>query len=252
MSKPQFNCYIDESGDEGLSLKSKPWFILTTIIVNSNDEDHIRGFEDDCKRRIWFENNHTHAPAQIHFRQLTHSQKVGVARVLSEKPFVQIVAAFLKPKLAKESIFGINETFYRYATRYLVERISWYVDDRNGEANLIFSNRRNFKIRELIDYIMLLMKTETQVRKVFRSNNIRAKNPDTEELLRAADVSASAYGNALNPDEFGIINYQSANELKDHFYRYRNGKIWTYGFKAFPCTQLELESTHSHCSGWFK
>jgi len=243
---------MDESGDEGLSPRSKPWFILAAIIIKENEESAVRGFEDECKQRVWFDNNHAHAPTQIHFRSLRHSQKIGVAKVFSEKPFVQIVAAFLKPRLVKESVFGLNETFYRYATRYLIERISWYVGDRNGQANLVFSNRRYFRIRELADYIMLLMNSGTEVRNVFRRDRIRAKNSDTEEMLRGADICASSYGNALNPDEYGVLNYQSAYELKGHFYRYLNGRVWSYGFKGFPCQSQEFVSMYPYAEDWLK
>ncbi len=248
-----FNCYIDELGDEGLSPSSKEWFVLAALVVREDTEEAlVRGFEDECKRDVWLARGHAHAPMQIHFRNLSHSQRVAVARVLAQKPFTQIVAAFLKPRLDKKSGFSKNETFYRYATRYLVERVSWYVDDMGGWARLVFSNRRCFRIRELIDYIMLLTKTDTEVRPVFSDRQMTARNADTNEMLRAADVVASSHGCALNVDDYGVMNHQAADELIHHYYRYRNKRVWSYGFKAFPCTRDDLAKSHPHTVNWLK
>ncbi len=252
MSKTQFNCYIDESGDEGLSPKSKQWFVVSAVVV-SEEETQVRGFEDECKQIVWTDNNHSHPPTQLHFRNLRHSQKLGVVRLFTQRPFTHISMAFWKPELKKETVFGECQSFYRYAIRYLLERVSWYIRDRYGEGNLIFSNRRNFKVSSLIDYIIYWMKSpQSQIYMVFDRKKIRACGASEDEMLRAADICASSIGCALNADEYGIIKPYYASELISHFYRYRNGQIWTYGFKTFPCQLVDALEMNPHIVDWLK
>lgn len=248
-----FNCYIDESGDEGLTPKSKPWFVLSALVVSQDEEKLVRGFENECKQQIWIANGHT-PPTQLHFAHINHSQKRGVSRILNGKPFKLVVIAIQKTRVYANSHLGDHQTFFRYTTRFLLERVSWYVSDNNGRVNITFSNRGQTDVKELRRYISNIKgRSDCRIRDVFDPAKIRAQNTSHDEMLRAADVCASSFGNGLNPDQWGCVNNDYADELFSHLYRYRTGTVWGNGFKAFPCdTPNELIAIHPHAANWLK
>jgi len=48
-----FLAYIDESGDLGLSYKSKPWFFISACIMRSSEAPLTGKYIDEAKQKLW-------------------------------------------------------------------------------------------------------------------------------------------------------------------------------------------------------
>jgi hypothetical protein len=256
--KTVFNCYIDESGDEGLGSKSSPWFVLSAVIVRASDERELMNYENEAIQKVWIDNGHNPIK-RIHWRERTHSQRMGIAKILAEKPYTQTLVGVWKEKLTRTKENGLRNRsmFYAYACKLILERISWYVDNNNGHANIIFSHWGSLQKQELQNYICGYMKTiDCQIRPVFDVSRIEVVPMNELVMLRFADNCASAFGNALNPDEYGQLNYVCASMLKNNLYKYkaRKGKVWGYGVKIFPAeaSQDEFLRYYNQAACWFE
>ncbi len=247
-----YNCYIDESGDEGL--ESRPWFVLSAVVVDVNNEKTVKEYEGECKQKVWLDNKMP-CPASIHWKARTYPQRKAMARILVTKPYIQIVVGIWKPKLDENSGFSDRNILFRYASKLLLERISWLVDSRHGWVNITFSNRGGFDLCELQRYISLISNSYgNQIKPVFDPMKIKVLNSSGIVMLRTADNCASTFGNAFNPDDYGGLNPECANMLQVKLYRRGYpGKLWGYGLKVFPSkvTQKMLEAEYPFIRDWF-
>ena len=250
-----FKCYVDEAGDEGLGTLSSPWFILSAVIVRDDDERTTMDYEQEALKQIWIDYGKP-PPKNIHWCKRTHSQKLNIAKLIAPKLYKQIVIGIWKSKLTRPSVGGLGNrsVFYNYACKLLIERISWYVDDRNGIAEIIFSKWGSLDKTKLQAFIRGTINIpNSQIRSVFDVSKIAVHPMDKLVMLRFIDNCVSAFGNALNPDELGNINFYYADLLQHNLYRYRNRvSPWTYGFKIFPDVSLtEFINAYPHTKQWF-
>ncbi len=129
--KSSFVAYIDESGDEGFVFRedgsgSSRWFVLSAIVVRQmNDLMLVKCLADvrNVLRKL--------PKTPLHFVDLKHEQRVPYIRRIGELPVRTISVAIYKPAIQEPEKFQ-NEKYrlYRYATRLLLERISWLCRDQ--------------------------------------------------------------------------------------------------------------------------
>jgi len=234
-TKPLFRCYIDESGDEGFRFDrgSSPWFFLSGIIVNTIDDADVRGVIDEAVKKIWIDRNQT-PPQLLHWRNLGHNKKIVVAKLLAQKPFCQIAVGICKPKIQRQTTLRCSDHLYRYMARFLLERVSWYVDEAGGWVELVFSNRNKFDKDTLETYVVQIMRTPgAQIRPVFDPAQILVRNPAQLRMLQVADCCTSAVANAFNPDHYENVHPYYLETIRCNLYR-RGGKLFSYGLKLFP------------------
>jgi hypothetical protein len=179
---------------------------------------------------------------------------LGIAQTLSERQFTHVSIGFYKRKLRHATIFGRNPTFYRYAIRRLLAVASWYIDDRNGIADVVLSNRKASRVSDIKTYMEYWSRgQDSKIRQgVYSPRRIRSMDMRDEEMLRAADVAASSIGRALNPDKTGNAFPDCAEAIASRFYRYWNGRVWSYGFWAFPCSKDESVALCPCIANWLK
>jgi hypothetical protein len=68
----------------------------------------------------------------LHFRELKHEQRVPLARLIGSAPVRTVSVLIHKPSIAEPELFQQQAyALYRYATRLLVERISWLCRDNH-------------------------------------------------------------------------------------------------------------------------
>ena len=84
----------------------------------------------------------------LHFRDLKHDQRVYYIGEITKQPARQVSVCVHKPSLKEQESFRERYRLYFYATRYLLERISWLArdnrrknDPNDGTVKLVFSNR---------------------------------------------------------------------------------------------------------------
>jgi hypothetical protein len=96
----------------------------------------------------------------LHFRKLAHGQKVAYVQRIANADLRTASILIHKPSLNEPEIFREGYRLYFYASRFLLERVSWYCRDNpasgDGTALVIFSNRSNMSYDELRDYLEIL------------------------------------------------------------------------------------------------
>lgn len=234
MLKEQFNVYIDESGDEGFTIKngrwvSSHWLVVGAFIVRKSNDLTVSRSVNKIKGKFGFPQNRP-----LHFTNLEHRKRKYVIKTISEGGLFRCTfVAIDKKALVYSSFLRKKGYLYNYAIRHLLERVTWLVDDHDGEANLIFENRSNTSYEDLEAYIrMLEIDDDTQIRKnVIKTFN--AVNKAQSKNLQIADAVTSALFQALEIDQYGMHEDSYIRYLTPFIY-HRNKNYSSYGLKFLP------------------
>ena len=158
-----FVTYIDESGDEGFVFKpdgsgSSRWFVLSAAVFRkTNDLQSVA-----CLKEV---RTLLGKPLKypLHFVDLRHEQRTPYVRRIGALPLRTVSVLVYKPAINEPEKFQNDKyLLYRYATRLLLERVSWLCRDHrrpgegDGFTDIIFSNRSNMSYEEIRDYMRLL------------------------------------------------------------------------------------------------
>ena len=135
---------------------------------------------------------------------------------------------------------------YHYATRLLLERVSWLVrehrrpDEGDGFAEVIFSNRSNMSYEDIRDYLRLLNRQaqsdpyKVQIdSSVIDPERIRAVEHSKLAGLQVADAVASGFHFALKVNRYGETEPSYLQHLKKTVYRHKAVGLG-YGLKLWP------------------
>lgn len=240
-----FRVFIDESGDEGFTFaspgeknKSSCWFVITAVVVRVENEIEQVSVIDDIRTRLGKDRSFN-----IHFRELKHEQKALAASMVGKKRFRTVSVAIHKPSIAAPETFRERYRLYFYATRYLLERVSWLCRDNsagNQKAEVIFSNRAGMKYQELIDYMGTLLKHYSNASKdiridwdVISCDRIRSEGHKAMKGLQVADIVASSTFAALHANNYGLTETGYLQRVAGITYKNR-GTIDGYGIKFWP------------------
>ncbi len=253
MSKPSFNIYIDESGDEGFTIKdgvwvSSRWFVLGALITRSDTDLPLSKCVDTIKSAFnWADNK------PLHFTKFSHEKKKFVIDCMTkQKGFMTCYIAVDKKRITDQSLLKQTKRYlYNYFTRYLLERVSWLVTQQKGEAHLIFENRANTSYAELNKYITDLIGKSQIKPDIFVS--WKAVNKGQLKNIQLADAITSSLYNALEPNKFGLIEESYINTLKPTIY-HRQNNYHAYGLKIFPrmCNDKSLILEYPWMQGFTK
>lgn len=255
VGREMFHVYSDETGDEGKGKRSRRWLINSAVLVRAKDERAVMDYERESLKSIWRDNN-LDPPPLLHWRRLDHIPRLRVAAILAQKPYIQIAVCLDKSKIPNIA----NRTlFFQFSCRLLIERVSWLADDHNERFRMIFSKRGGLEVDSLRAAIEgYRREPRSQIRDNFDIGDIDVQPMEKLVMLRAADNSASALGNALNLDQYGSMKPEYFAAMSRNLYRYREwNRIWKYGIKVYPCQNGkagydEFISDYPHAEGWFK
>lgn len=244
-----FRAYIDESGDEGFKFRSSQdkqassdWFVLSAFITRkSTDLQTVKNID---KLRDEFK---LHARKHIHWKDLKHTEKVRYAQIISGLQARIIGVCVHKPSLLEPENFQQRYRLYFYATRYLIERISWLARDQhkaekwggNGTVELLFSNRQGMSYEEMKEYLLLLKKQKEAGKDVqiefdlIPLDAMQTNTPGRSMGLQFADAAAGAFFNSLERDNYGNTEPRYLQTIAPVLYR-RSGLLIWYGLKIVP------------------
>jgi hypothetical protein len=236
-----FVAYIDESGDEGFKFRLEPglgsseWFVISAVLAPTSREiAYLKQFHEIIR------------PIEkargkpIHFSKLNHEQRVAVCAGMGDSNFRHISISVHKPSLDPAN-FAAAYRLYFYATRYLLERVSWLARDRaaefggDGRVRLVFSNRRRMSYDDLRAYIDRL-RADEDVRvhwPAIDTGLVEAREHSQLVGLRAVDVLASGIRYSLELTQYGHCEDRYGRLLEPRTYRH-NGRARPYGMKFFP------------------
>lgn len=240
-----FTAYIDESGDEGFVFLpgekgSSRWLVLSAVVFRkSKDLEAVRVMREvrallgkDPKKAL-------------HFREMKHEHRVPYVRVVSTASMRTVSVLIHKPSIAEPEKFQ-SEPFrlYRYATRLLVERVSWLcrdtrkVNEGDGSCELIFSNRSAMSYEDLRNYLSHLKDKPGSDARIdwtaIRPQQVRAVNHDQLAGLQMADAVASSLFFAVNLTQYSEVEDRYFRMLRPTIYRHPKSGELGYGLKFWP------------------
>jgi hypothetical protein len=185
--------YIDESGDDGTGGKGTKWFVITALIA-SQEEAIIEELA-----------NHD----------------FSICSVLVDTQHQDIVNTSLKGK-----------RLYFYTFRRLIERITWYCDDKGYKVRIYPENKGGISYEELNVYLNYIQsQPDCEIRKGCILG-VKPKSKTQSSLVQLADSVCGAVYNAVEY-KYGVIEDSHLLMLKDKLYR-RDGKVFGYGIKFMP------------------
>ncbi|MBK8133566.1 MAG: DUF3800 domain-containing protein [Gammaproteobacteria bacterium] len=245
--KSSFVVYIDESGDEGFVFNadgsgSSRWFVLSAAVIRqANDLQMV-----SCLKAVR-EVLKKPPKTPLHFVDLKHEQRVPYIRRVGELPIRTVNVLVYKPLINEPEKFqNTKYLLYRYATRMLLERVSWLCRDQRGAgggdgfAEIIFSNRSNMSYEDIRDYLRLLLRQseanpqKVQIdRRVIDPDRIRSVEHSKLAGLQVADAVASGFNFAVKVNRYGETEPAYLGHLKKTLYRYQS-QVLGYGIKVWP------------------
>lgn len=261
MSKFSFRVYVDESGDEGFVFHpdgtgSSRWLVLSAAVVRAKNDMALVKLVGDTRNLLG------KLPKQhLHFSDRKHEQRVPYVRQIASSSIRTASVLVHKPSICDPEKFQ-SEKFllYRYATRFLLERVSWLGRDNrvtgegDGTAEVIFSNRSIMSYGSLREYLNLLQAKSNPMDvgidwSVIVPGTVRAVNHDQLAGLQVADAVASSFYYATNLNRYGEAEDKYARLLLPTVYRHK-GVLLGYGLKFWPEDVQKLKSANPHLA-WF-
>lgn len=245
--KSSFITYIDESGDEGFVFNadgsgSSRWFVLSAVVIRQTNDLQMVSCLSEVRKVLGRE-----PVTPLHFVDLRHEHRVPYIRRVGGLPMRTVSVLVYKPAVTEPEKFqNTKYLLYRYATRMLLERVSWLCRDQrrenegDGFTEVIFSNRSNMSYDDIRAYLRLLMKqSEQNPQQVQLDRSVidpeRIQSVDHYKLagLQVADAVASGIHFALKVNRYGETEPAYLPHLKKTFYRHE-GRLTGYGLKWWP------------------
>jgi hypothetical protein len=248
-----FIAYIDEAGDDGLgkfrsvgSPGQSLWLCLSATIVAAENDRHIPIWRDEMldampKRK----------QRHIHFDDFGHEQRVMCCKILSEKPIGIISILSNKTTISEEKdikTFSKKNHLYKYLLRYVSERVSEYCKRKclatqsvPRKAKIVFSRRGGMDYTDFQEYMFKLraLQKERASWHQVHWDYIDIDSIDIQDHtklagLQLADIAASAFHKAVEPNYYGIIEPRYAEELRDRVIKSPSGSWLNAGIKPIP------------------
>lgn len=260
MTRHGFRVYIDESGDEGFVFHpdgrgSSRWLVLSAVVIPKEDDLRIVRLVESVRQTLGCQPNRA-----LHFCKLSHAQRLPYLRAIAAEPLRTVSVLIYKPGIeAPEKFQTEKHRLYRYASRLLLERVSWFCRDQRKKeaqpsAEILFSNRSQMSYDSLRAYVSHLRDKSDAAKvsidwTVVDPQHIRAVEHSQLAGLQVADAVASSLYQAVNPNQFGDVEVRYAVVLLPSFYRYKNGVAVGYGLKFWPRDFGSLKSENPHLAG---
>lgn len=219
-----YSVYIDESGDLGIN-KGTRWFVVSAVVVRKSDEKVIRAKMNEIKTKL--------NVREIHFKTIQEFMKRAyIARELNQTEFTYMNVIVDTTKFDNNKIPN-PLIAYNYACKYLLQRVTWYLNELGEVADLVLSARGTARDGELITYIQnKLLPYPNNSIYGNTINKVEAKTAATWDLLQLADVCATTTFLSYEENRLGFCVPCFMETLSSHLYN-RNGKIESYGIKFF-------------------
>lgn len=240
------NAYIDESGDEGftrlgwrkrgIQAASTEWLVLGAVVVPSEVDAERTRIVDELRELV----GRTRSHKPLHWRDLRndHDKKRVAMDLLAQQRFRCCFVAMHKLALGK-SAAGLRRRgyLYNYASRLLVERLTWMAEDHSRSVNLYFESRATTSYADLQHYLRSL---EDRVGTTIKTGRIGEVRPveATRKGAQLADYYVSAAAEALEPTLNGHTEEDYLLRVRHQLYRHPKRSVLGYGFKVLPHESL--------------
>jgi hypothetical protein len=243
MERGSFNAYIDESGDEGFRRvgehsagASSEWLILAGVLM-FEEQDQVRtGVIDRLRQDLG-----KPPPKPLHWRDLRRqSQKRAVAGALAQESLIFSAVALWKPGLGSDGAPGLHKKgqLYHYASRLLIERLSWFAHRSGRKLNLLFEDRATTSYEDLRGYVSAIQADPDCTIEPDTLADVRPVSP-TRKGAQISDFYAGAVQDALEVDAAGFSSPEYLLALRHQLFRRPPRSVFKDGFKVFPDRVLD-------------
>ncbi len=245
-----YRVYIDESGDEGFTFLpneqgSSRWLVLSALVMRLENDMQTVATAKQARELLNKPPKHP-----LHFRELRHEQRVPLARLVGNMKARVVNVLIHKPSIPDPENFQQQKySLYRYASRLLLERVSWLCRDHHkagvgdGRSEVVFSNRSAMSYDDLRNYLQQLKDAQSdEVRidwNVIDPANVRAVNHDQLAGLQLIDAVASSVFYAVHKNQYGEQEDRYLKLIAPIVYR-REGKLDGYGMKFWGDDRAEI------------
>jgi hypothetical protein len=242
-----FVTYIDESGDEGFVFKpdgsgSSRWFVLSAAVLRKTNDLQAVACLKEVRTLLGKPPKYP-----LHFVDLRHEQRTPYVRRIGALPLRTVSVLVYKPAINEPEKFQNDKyLLYRYATRLLLERVSWLCRDHrrpgegDGFTDIIFSNRSNMSYAEIRDYLRLLRQRAADNPEGVQLDPTaidpeRISTVEHSKLagLQVADAVASSAYLAVKRNRYGEAEPSYLRLLAKTIYRHKTVALG-YGLKVWP------------------
>ncbi len=219
-----YTVYIDESGDLGIN-RGTQWFVLSAVVVEKSEEKNIREKINQIKTRLNVK--------EIHMKKINDFyRRAYITRELGLESFTYMNILVDTRKFDKNKIPN-SLIAYNYVCKYLLQRVSWFLREKNKTADIVLSARGTSRDGELIQYIQeKLMPYKNNNIDASLFDKVSAKTAATWDLLQLADVCATTMFLAYELNGYGFCVPCYAMNLHNHLYK-KNNIANSYGIKFF-------------------
>ncbi len=238
--------FIDESGDDGLENFRTPgarggsshWLVLSACVLRQIHCVDAVAWRDEISLRLVDKKSRI-----LHFSKLNHNQRVVAVQTIATKPLCAI-SILAKKQIIPKGTYSSKNQLYFHMARYLLERISWLcrdlrkrVPEGDGRVAITFSRRGGMSYDAFREYLVGLRISNDPAVKihwpVIDIDSVEAKDHSTSASLQLADVIASSFACAVEPNIYGNCELRYAEILKPITYQ-RKGNYLSHGLKMVP------------------
>lgn len=238
MARRLYRVFVDETGDRGNSATSSPFFSMVAVAIR---DDHMQQLHD-AKREI---NLALGKPAamELHWAKNLkgHDARLEAVERIAQLPIRISCITLEKAAAPAHSHVLHRDGMYNYPARLLLERLSWLIDDADGEALLTFASVKGMPAHILRDYVALLRTRphghgpdQTTIRWNAIRHPIHIEQAIRRDGIQIADVVGGALDRAIRPSPNPPHRTEPRylNELGGVLYRGTTNKLASYGLKA--------------------
>lgn len=204
----EYTVYIDEAGDLGIN-RGTQWFVLSAVIVEKINEPQLRNKLSSIKTRLNVQ--------QIHLRKITDFYKRAlIVRELNDEDFVYMNVLVDTSKFDVTKIPN-SSVAYNYVCKYLLQRVSWFLEAKKKTADVVLSARGTARDGELIQYIQdkLLPYPANSINGAM-FEKVTAKSAGSWDLLQLADVCATTMFLTYEVNGYGFTTPCFSSAMQDH------------------------------------
>lgn len=229
-AKRRFRVYVDESGDRGNGRNASPVFVLAALVVDDAQDHQLRAARDELCRTLG-------KPPEtvLHWAEniKDHGARVVAAQALRHLPARFIYVIVHKAGLEGNYVLGDHAAMYNYAVHRLLERVSWHVASKRGEAILTFAHVRRFPYERFLAYIDHLRAIRTRIEWDAIRGNPRINTPENIASLQWADMAAGCLTAAVRPNKYDNVEPRYLLDMAPRIYcPYDTDRVGIYGLNV--------------------
>lgn len=243
MTEPLYIAFIDESGCDGDKFdKGSSEFLILSAVVGIGVMQSEIDMRCDIIRNMAQKSDDWQIPK---FEKANPAIRWAACQHFAELPFYATHVIIHKPSIREVKLRTDRNRLYRYASKLLVERISWICDSLHspgapGElCEIVFSQDLSRCYDSFKSYIAILSTARHRIATSIKWKHISAEHitdaPFRKNIgLLLADFHASALGLASEKKKFGQFDERYARMLGEPILKSAQRSAFGYGYKFWP------------------